>query len=354
MYDSAMSMAPRDLELLLARSLANSMCAPPRLQAARRDADTAVQLAPQNWRAWLQQGEVYTAMGQRNEAEQSYLKAVEYANGLDKLTAQRALATARSAAQSQSPQQSHPIPSVSISPEQTNTQQAQPGQTQAQRPQSLQTPPQQQPSLQAPPSTHQRSTSSGSLVPPPSPPGRRSSSPIPAAAPSPSGTNNSQSSPPPQWNATVPAASSLGKTWLSLLPFFSLHFHLTKFLEPPHATASSSQQQGDSNRRPVSRAGNANNSNFLSGLNDVLETPPQDDPPAYTENLRDPVVLNRRMDELENNLALKKKGSLGIRAYTAPGSIDAIKLVYVGLTAAQLTARELGTRTHIHPTFGAT
>ncbi len=78
---------------------------------------------------------------------------------------------------------------------------------------------------------------------------------------------------------------------------------------------------------------------------------PTDAPPAYTPNLRDPAQLRRQLDELDASLKEKNKGALTISPYTLPGSIDAIRLLYIGLTTLDLTAREYGTPTYLHPNF---
>jgi hypothetical protein len=79
--------------------------------------------------------------------------------------------------------------------------------------------------------------------------------------------------------------------------------------------------------------------------------PPADSPPAYTPNLGDPVQLQRQLDELAAALKQKNKGGLAISPYTLPGSIDAIRLSYVGLTQLEPTAREYGTPAYLHPNF---
>jgi hypothetical protein len=40
-----------------------------------------------------------------------------------------------------------------------------------------------------------------------------------------------------------------------------------------------------------------------------------------------------------------------MRPYTAAGSIDAVQTIYVGMTQPELTSRELGTPTYLHPSF---
>lgn len=84
---------------------------------------------------------------------------------------------------------------------------------------------------------------------------------------------------------------------------------------------------------------------------DLADNPPSNAPPAYSRNLGDPAQLQRQLDELEDALRQKTKGSLYILPYTLPGSIDAIRLLYIGLTQLDLTSREHGTPTYLHPNF---
>lgn len=63
-------------------------------------------------------------------------------------------------------------------------------------------------------------------------------------------------------------------------------------------------------------------------------------------------MVEQKIRELEQALKVKNKGSLSIRPYTTAGSIDAIRLLYVGMTQNELTGRELGTPTYLHPNFG--
>src|ERR1700722_1813590 len=96
MYDEALGFAPTDTTLLLSRSFALMMSTPPKLDLALQDADTAIQHNPTHWQAWLQKGEARLKMGDVNGAEEDLMKAVGFAQGGDKLTAQRSLADARS------------------------------------------------------------------------------------------------------------------------------------------------------------------------------------------------------------------------------------------------------------------
>jgi hypothetical protein len=67
--------------------------------------------------------------------------------------------------------------------------------------------------------------------------------------------------------------------------------------------------------------------------------------------LRDPAQLRRQLDEFDASLKQKNKGALSISPYTLPGSIDAVRLLYIGLTTLDLTAREYGTPIYLHPNF---
>ena len=55
------------------------------------------------------------------------------------------------------------------------------------------------------------------------------------------------------------------------------------------------------------------------------------------------------MDELNAALREKNKGALSISPSTLPGNIDSIRLLYMGLAQTDLTAREYGTPTYLHP-----
>jgi hypothetical protein len=62
--------------------------------------------------------------------------------------------------------------------------------------------------------------------------------------------------------------------------------------------------------------------------------------------------IGRRIAQLEHSLAIKTRGCLTIRAYTLPGNIDAVMLMYVGMTQAELTQREVPNPTYLHPVYG--
>jgi hypothetical protein len=112
MYGKALSYAPTDSTLLLSRSLAHMMTTPPRLDLALADADAAIQYGPTNWQAWLQQGQIRLKMGDMDGAEGALVNAVGFAQGVDKLTAQRSLADLRSQRAMSPPVANRPASSV--------------------------------------------------------------------------------------------------------------------------------------------------------------------------------------------------------------------------------------------------
>jgi hypothetical protein len=115
-------------------------------------------------------------------------------------------------------------------------------------------------------------------------------------------------------------------------------------------------------RVPIPRANNESSvsqtpaTSLPLELEDLVGLTPEP-PPGYSPNITssDPSVrtlsLTTRLTQLTTSLASKTKGSLTIRPYTAPGGIDAVRLLYVGMTILELTDRELGTLTFLHPSF---
>jgi Tetratricopeptide repeat len=91
-------------------------------------------------------------------------------------------------------------------------------------------------------------------------------------------------------------------------------------------------------------------------LGDLVGLTPEA-PPGYSPNITssDPSVrtlsLTSRLTQMTTSLTSKTKGSLSIRPHTAPGGIDAVRLYYIGMTTLELTDREYGTLTFLHPSF---
>jgi hypothetical protein len=86
-----------------------------------------------------------------------------------------------------------------------------------------------------------------------------------------------------------------------------------------------------------------------------------DAPPGYTPSLNnpDPAVrilsqqaIGTKLKEFETTLKRKNRGSISIKPFTGEGGIDAVQLVYIGLTQLELTSRELGTPVYLHSSFG--
>jgi tetratricopeptide (TPR) repeat protein len=103
MYDEALKCEPTNTTLLLSRSLAQMMLTPPNLHLALQDADAAIQHCPTSWRGWLQKGETHLRMGNIKAAEEALMNAVGFAQGMDKLAAQRSLADIQSRCSKGSP-----------------------------------------------------------------------------------------------------------------------------------------------------------------------------------------------------------------------------------------------------------
>lgn len=61
--------------------------------------------------------------------------------------------------------------------------------------------------------------------------------------------------------------------------------------------------------------------------------------------------VEERLRRLEMALTAKRKGSLTLRPYTGANSVDAVQLLYVGMTMLELTNRELGIPVYLHYSF---
>jgi len=69
-------------------------------------------------------------------------------------------------------------------------------------------------------------------------------------------------------------------------------------------------------------------------------------PPGYTPSLNNPDPTVRALSQ-----QTRDKGRITIQPYTSTGYIDAVKLLYVGMTMFELTPRERGTPTYLHSSF---
>lgn len=64
-------------------------------------------------------------------------------------------------------------------------------------------------------------------------------------------------------------------------------------------------------------------------------------------------MLDQKITAIEKMLAVKNKGSIKIRACTMLSTnIDAVRVLYHGMTALELTSREIGPPAYLHSSFG--
>ncbi|KAL4789305.1 hypothetical protein BDV19DRAFT_374338 [Aspergillus venezuelensis] len=341
MYNSALQLAPHDAELLLSRSLAHMMSDPRRLDLALKDADDAITLNPGSAQGWMQKGEVLQAMGDTANAIDVFNNAVGCAQPHERLAAQRALAGAR---------------------QQTGAGAG--ANTGQQIPQII------QPSVQ-PASTMSLNSSSVSISSPKSPispstnPAPRANSPTSGdffpsmssiASPTTASLSPSLSPLLEQPRAATPSALASAPSPSAQIsvspPSNTTEDPSRRTSLQPSGTANRSADTTRTTTQTVNRHATSTSSHVIpqSLLEDL--SPPDGPPPAYTENLRDPVVLNRKLDELEGILKIKNKGSLLVQPYTLPGQIDAVRLLYNSMTANELTARETGSVVPVHPNLG--
>ncbi|EER22999.1 hypothetical protein D8B26_004292 [Coccidioides posadasii str. Silveira] len=327
MYEAALRVAPNDISLLLSRTMALSMTNPPRLDLALKDADTVIQLDPRSWQGWLEKGRILSRMGDLQAAEEALTNAVGFASDYGRNVAQSALADVRARrAQFSATTTTTSSPALTS----TNT-----------------TPP----------------TFSSPPAPPPPPPLIDVTAPTestttnlplrPAQTPQPTTTSTAAlSSASPAQTTQQPSAPTLqpinaNSAWTPSSPGRAT----TPRPNVPNESSSNTTSQS-ARTNTVNRP--ANNSHMNPGFNDLLnwaENTPSEAPPAYSRNLSDPAQLQRQMDELTVALRQKNKGALSISPYTLSGNIDAIRLLYMGLAQADLTPREYGAPTYLHPSY---
>ncbi|KAL2812474.1 hypothetical protein BJX63DRAFT_241868 [Aspergillus granulosus] len=362
MYNSALQLAPHDTELLLSRSLAHMMSTPPRLDLALKDADDAIQLNPASAQGWLQKGEVLVQLGNLADAVDVLENAVGCASPGERLGAQRALAGVRQQVQAQA---GGPLmrqtEQVQVQVQQPQIQQPSP-----QSPSRFSVPPPPTITTSPPPVTTTPYTAPGAYSPPPS--ANMSATLFPTRTPSTTtastmGTSTSsglgQGLSPPLGQPRAATPSALANSPPPPAPA-TIQPPVNATEDPsrrssmlPSSTANRNADTSRNATETVNRSSTtASSSNIIpQSLFEDLN-PPEGPPPAYTENLRDPVVLNRKLNELEQMIKVKNKGSLLVQPYTLPGQIDAVRLLYNAMTANELTARETGTVVPVHPNLG--
>ena len=98
---------------------------------------------------------------------------------------------------------------------------------------------------------------------------------------------------------------------------------------------------------------------FTSGLAADLNA--SEMPPGYSPNLSHPDAtvrllslddINRRLDELEEMLKIRNKGSFRIESLSVSGGYNSIAIFYVGCTLAEIANVDMGRCALDHPAFG--
>ncbi|ELR03936.1 hypothetical protein VC83_09032 [Pseudogymnoascus destructans] len=301
MYDEALAATPTDAALLLSRSFAHAMSTPPNLGLALKDANAAIQIDSRNWQAWQQLGETRLKMGYIAVAMEALENALGLANGYDKVTVQRALTEARSR-----------MPPPTLSRQQTAlpSRPAQPA----------------PPTPAAPAFPSARSSPAAPYFP--AAPASPAASPPYTAPPPPAASRPCAAPTPPAARATP-----------ALRPQAS-----------PSPTAARAPPT-----TPAPPATSASTYPLEAFLNQPRNQ--SDAPPGYTPSVNnpDPAVrilsqqaIGTKLREFETTLRGRNRGSISVKPYTGEGYVDAVQLVYNGLTQADLTNRELSTQTQTY------
>lgn len=89
LYDQAIELSPQDSELFLGRAYAYSGCQ--KVDQAIRDVNLAIQKSPTNWQCWQAKADFLTASEQYGDAEESYLNAIGFSNGMNRVKLQNTL-----------------------------------------------------------------------------------------------------------------------------------------------------------------------------------------------------------------------------------------------------------------------
>ncbi|KAI9781776.1 MAG: hypothetical protein M1839_005769 [Geoglossum umbratile] len=323
MYDEALRHAPTDTTILLGRSSAYMMSTPPKLDLALQDANAAIQYDPTCWQAWLQKGETCQRMGDLQGAEDAFVNSEGFATGASRFSVQRSLVDVRALrAKHGSKLQTAGFPGATTGTDQgTTSQPGQPGPVEPHTGSSrgLQTPATASPAVATQPPVTARSTVTTQ----------------PAVTSQPAVTTQSPVTAQPTVTTQPPVTSQPAVTTQPVTA------QPTVTTQPPvTARPAVTSQPAATPQTPAS------NPPRVSQQTGPTENPPPYTPPALTSE-----ALITRLTQLDATLVAKNKGSVSISPYTSTSRIDAVKLVYVGMTQLELTARELGTPTYLHPTF---
>ncbi|KAF1813431.1 hypothetical protein P152DRAFT_457795 [Eremomyces bilateralis CBS 781.70] len=365
MYTAALGSMPTNTHLLISRCIAYQLSQPPRIDRAMLDANTAIRVDSSCWQGWYQRGELLQDAGYSSSAIESLRRAEQLAGGTDKLTVRRAIAqaSAQDKAAQAAPTTGFAVP---LSPHPTGSPAASPTQStdfpvgnastssQAEKPHAPSQPP-------TTPSEHplqqtvpQVSASTLPVQPPihpsPQPMASQSQSPTPQSQPS---TGSAM----PFRSATVhgPPSSTPGQVSSS-----------TGSQNAPPAASGSSAAPGTTS---ISRAYNTTSVSETPASSipitsddfiDMSDMTPSDPPPAYapspgyqawTSAPLSPQTLSARLAQLQTAMTTRNRGGLSLRPFTSAVDIDAVCLLYIGLTESELTARELPIPIYIHPSF---
>ena len=86
----------------------------------------------------------------------------------------------------------------------------------------------------------------------------------------------------------------------------------------------------------------------------LTENGHSDPPPSYSaeptpqRNTLTAADITDRLQRLAVALALRNKGRIRVQTYTSTHSVDAVRLIYVGMSHPELTVRELPVPTYLH------
>ena len=89
LYDQAIELSSQDSELFLGRAYAYSGCQ--KVDQAIIDVNLAIQKDPTNWQYWQAKADFLTASEQYADAEESYLNAIGFSNGINRVKLQNTL-----------------------------------------------------------------------------------------------------------------------------------------------------------------------------------------------------------------------------------------------------------------------
>ncbi|KAI9792116.1 MAG: hypothetical protein M1833_001264 [Piccolia ochrophora] len=323
LYNMAIDYAPHNAILYANRSLAHMKLDPPDLENALRDAKSATELDPRYGKGWARLGDVKLAKKDPRGAKEAYEQAQLMGNvgqatrsGLDTAIQQLnggGMATQRL----QSPQ-------GSLSPNQ-------PTRPADSTPTS--------PPVVAPPSTlvsPQSGTSLGQL---------------PSVNQRPTSQNLAQSQP----ATSLPTAGSsvpLRETPTSGVQGAPQNARRRL----PNQDSSATQASATASALP-SRLADALDSARNPGTDSLFDTT---EPPSYTPNTNstDPLVaamsreaILTQVDDFEVALRDRNKGSVTIAPYVAPGNVDSVMILYIGMGRTHLTLREHGENRPVHTSF---